>query len=132
MMRPAQLKDYIDGLVKALHRHQLHTAGSYYGTASWIYAHAGEIYVRPNGLHILGNEVVSSSYDFANLNINQNLRGQGIMMGVIEEWHNWHGQPITYIENVSNERFAEHLRKREGWIEVDYWESGCSSFYKPR
>ena len=132
MMRPNQLQHYIDDFVEALARHQRHIAGSIYGTASWIYAQAGEIYVRPHGLHVLADEVVSEAYDFANLNINEHLRGQGLMMGVIDAWHTRHDRPITYIENVSNPEFAEHLRKREGWVEVDFWKSGCLSFYKPR
>ena len=128
-MRPEQREHYMDGFKEALQQHQQTIQGRMFGTASWLYCEAGNIYVRPHGLHNIPDVGGFTAYDFANLTVNEFLRGHGILTDVIEWWHTQHDQQITYIENVSNAKFAESLRKR-GWSEVNQW--GVPCFYKLR
>lgn len=92
----------------------------------WLYRLGVSMYVRQNAYHHT-NHGHQHCFDFANIQVLEDYRGQGIMMEIMERWHTMHAYPVTYVESVSNADLARRL-VAAGWIACQDPET--KSYYK--
>ena len=80
----------------------------------WLITPHGRFYVRKGSSRIYTGNMIKHTFDFANLQIHDEFRGQGIMHSVL----NWAVDNIKtdaiYVESVENPLFAKYLIDN-GW-----------------
>lgn len=111
----AQIQKVQDSTISFLNSQQRNT---------WIRVGGVSIYVR-KGHHLIDGEI-RDTFDIGNINIEP--MGTGIGTVVIDMIHDLNPYSITFIENILNPRFYEHL-KHAGWLDVKG--SSPPSLYKP-
>lgn len=91
----------------------------------WLYTDVCGVYVRKGNRLIDGK--ITTTLDIANVAVMPEHRGKGHGDFILEFLHASHPYEATYIEQVLNPRWAEHLKKRE-WrlLEIE----GTPSFYR--
>lgn len=94
---------------------------------SWLQDKNLKVYVRKS-TRMIGADLVEA-LDIANITAARPGRGHGT--GFINWAHSANPYPVTYIENVLNEGFAEHLA-RNGWEEQLSLTSRDKCFFKRR
>lgn len=93
---------------------------------SWLYHTGFKTYVRIGARYIEGK--LCTTFEIASIEIPERRRGKGLFTQFLKDVFVLTDCEYVYIENVLNDRLAEHL-ERSGWV-LDSMHENDRCYYK--
>ena len=88
---------------------------------AWLNFGEMEVYVRKSVRSFQGIEGTFLCFDVANINVIESAQGKGKFTRFFDDLikiANEHDFEVIFIESVINEKFAESLKNKQGFIEI--------------